>query len=204
MIPAVILRIEKYTESLMSLMIRPSDPNYRWIAGQWVDVAILPDFRMAGYSFCSPTGSGSFSLLIRKSSHPVTQWIYSSAAIGSNLFIGEASGSCVYKPEEQEEIVCFAGGIGITPMISITRTARRLGKKHTLYHSIKTQEENVFAQEIPKDCVYISDRIDFHKLVSNHPSSAHFFVCGPKEFIDEGVDALEKHNCVHIHYERWW
>lgn len=204
MIPAIIQRIEKKSSSLIDLRIRPSRLDYHWQAGQWVDFAIPPDMRMAGYSFCSPTGSGSFSLLIRQSSHPVTQWIYSSAMVGSPVFIGEASGTCIYNPDEQEEIVCFAGGIGITPMISMTRTARRLGKKHTIYHAVRTPEENVFSQEIPSECVFIGEQMNFEQLIPKHPSSAHFFLCGPKDFINDGIEALNRHHCSQIHYERWW
>jgi nitric oxide dioxygenase len=211
MIPAHIQRIQKYGSSFISLDITPSDSSYSWKAGQWVDFAVHlpPNISVAGYSFCSPAGSGTFSLLIRRSNHNVTTWIFSSAKIGDPVFIGPASGTCFYNPKEQDEIVCFAGGIGISPMISMIRTARRLGKKQTLYYSIRASEEdtlrNIFGTEIPPENICIGEKkLSFSSLCTRHPQNTHYFLCGPRNFIDEGILSLEKNNRPNIHFERWW
>ena len=206
MIPAIILRKQQQSHHLIALEILPSDPTYCWKAGQWLDFGL--DFPqespLAGYSFCSPAGSGKFSLLIRASSHPVSQWIVHKSKEGDSVRIGKPSGTCVYHPEIHEEIVCFAGGIGITPMISMIRTARLFRKPHSLYLAIRQKEDNVFSEEIPSACVCIGEKLDFKQYIVQHPSSAHYFLCGPRNFIDEGIHILKENNRSNIHFERWW
>ena len=206
MIPASILQIRPQSTDLIHLEIQPSDPSYSWKAGQWVDFAVQigANLHVAGYSFCSAAGAGRFSLLVRKSKHPVTQWLYTQAKVRDAVFIGPASGPCFYDPEKHEEIVCMAGGIGITPMISMLRTARRLGKKAVLYHSIRYQEDILFEREIPSTHRFIGERLQFQQLAKRHGPQAHYFFCGPRSFIDDGVIALQQLEYPNLHFERWW
>ena len=117
----------------------------------------------------------------------------------------KASGSCIYKPDEHQNIVCFAGGVGITPMISMIRTARRLGKKATLYYAVKNQESNPYPEEIQTEELFIGDnKLSFSHLCSNHEPDTHFFLCGPRNFIDDGVQLLQQNGYKNVHFERWW
>jgi ferredoxin-NADP reductase len=207
MILATIQLVQHKTPNHIALRITPSEQDYHWEAGQWIDFAVPahPHFSMAGYSICSPQGKGSFWLLVRKSKHPITNWIFSSAKIGGTVLIGPASGSCIYKPEEHHNMVCFAGGVGITPMISMIRTARRLGKQATLYYAIKSIEDNPYPDELTQEELFIEpNKLSFSELSKRHTQDTHFFLCGPRLFIDDGVQTLQKHRFPHIHFERWW
>ena len=205
MIPAHIQLIRLKTPNHISLRITPSDHNYSWEAGQWIDFAVPGKLRMAGYSICSPQGKGTFELLVRRSTHSVTTWLFSSARVGNTVLIGKASGSCIYKPEEHHDIVCFAGGVGITPMISMMRTARRLDKNATLYYAIKDQESNPYPEETQESELFIGEnKLSFSQLCTQHSSETHFFLCGPRTFIDHGVQTLQEHGHRNIHFERWW
>ena len=205
MIPARIQLIRPKTPDHLALRITPSELDYLWEAGQWVDFAVPGQLHVAGYSICSPQGTGTFELLVRRSSHPVTEWLFSSAQIGSPVIIGPASGSCIYKPHEHDTIVCFAGGVGITPMISMIRTARRLGKSATLYYAIKDQESNPYPEEIQAEELFIGEnKLSFSHLCTQHTPQTHFFLCGPRNFIDDGVQTLQAHGYTNIHFERWW
>ena len=205
MIPARVQLLHSKTPDHLSLRITPSDVNYSWEAGQWVDFSVPGQLRMAGYSICSPQGKGTFELLVRRSTHPVTAWLFSSARVGNAVLIGKASGACIYKPEEHHNIVCFAGGVGITPMISMMRTARRLGKKATLYYAIKNQESNPYPEEIQESELFLGrNTFSFSQLCVQHPTETHFFLCGPRNFIDDGVQTLQQNGYKNIHFERWW
>ena len=69
MIPAHIHAKELHTPKHLDIQIVPSNPNYAWKAGQWLDFACMCNdtLEIAGYSFCSPQGKGTFSLLVRNS-----------------------------------------------------------------------------------------------------------------------------------------
>ena len=205
MIPAQIQLLRPKTADHLSLRITPSDREYSWEAGQWIDFSVPGQMRMAGYSICSPKGQGTFEILVRRSIHPVTKWLFSDAKIGSSVFISKASGSCIYNPEEHQEIVCFAGGVGITPMISMIRTARRLGKKATLYYAVKDIANNPYPEEIQEGDLFVGTRrLSFSQLCRQHTVDTHFFLCGPRNFIDEGVQTLQQCGYKNIHFERWW
>ena len=207
MIIAHITQLKAYTDKHISIMIQPEDTHYSWKAGQWVDFAIRhrEQLHVAGYSFCSPSGSGRFELLVRHSQHPVTQWLMNGAQIGDEVYLGTASGSCCYSPQNHSPAVCLAGGVGITPMVSITRTARQNHKPVTLYHAIKNQGERLFAEEVDHCFVSAQDqRMDFTRIGQQHGPDAHYFLCGPRAFIDTACIKLQTLGCHNLHFERWW
>ena len=228
MIPASITQKTLHnSRKYISLIIKPRDTSYSWIAGQWIDLT-SPHFYnktknnteqripVGGYSFCSPTGSGDFEILIRKSNHPVTEWIFEQIEIEVSLdiLIGKASGNFQYNPEIHTNIVCLAGGVGITPLISMIRTQRQYQTNNTdptttamLYHSIKTKDDILFPNEFSSnDKIFISqenNKINFKDVAKQH-GNVDYFICGPTSFIDDAVCDLKSCGCEKLHFEKWW
>ena len=204
--------IQEYTaltDEILQLKIRPEREQFSWLAGQWIDFSCVIEGQehVAGYSICSAAGSGSFELLVRRSSHPVSLWLHQEDRSGASIRIQGGSGSCVYLPERHQEIVCLAGGIGITPLISMLRTARQSQRAATLYHSVRDRGELIFAHEFPSAHFVVTSegqRIDFAAVARQHGARAHYFLCGPRTFIDGAVEQLPQHGIENIHFERWW
>lgn len=197
------------TQDIIRLNIVPDNEQFSWLAGQWIDFSVWVEDQehVAGYSICSAAGSGSFELVIRKSRHPVSLWLHSANRSNSSVLIQGGSGGCIYYPEKHEDIVCIAGGIGITPIISMLRTAHQAEKSATLYHSVKHRDELIFANEFP-DAHYVvtseDQRLDFPQIAQQHGKFAHYFLCGPQSFIDEAAYKLPLHGAQNVHFERWW
>ena len=197
------------TQDIIRLNILPENEQFSWLAGQWIDFSVRIDEQehVAGYSICSAAGRGPFELLVRKSRHPVSLWLHSADRSNTTVLIQGGSGECVYHPEKHEAIVCIAGGIGITPIISMLRTAQQAEKPATLYHSVKHRNELIFAHEFP-DAHYVvtseSQRLDFPHIARQYGKSTHYFLCGPQSFIDEAAHQLPLHGAHNIHFERWW
>jgi ferredoxin-NADP reductase len=212
----------------LSLQIQPKSSSYSWISGQWVDF-VVPNLTkngmrsdnddnktapvaVGGYSICSPTGKGEFELLIQRTEHQPTKHLFSGKSnIGDSVLIGAASGSCVYRPELHRDIVLLAGGVGITPLISMLRTAKKASTATTtssvIYHGVKSPNDKLFHDEFPPEHAFISSqgqRIKFIEIGTTHGPDKDYFVCGPPRFIDQGTRELKSIGCHKIHYERWW
>ena len=206
---AIISEYHKLTDEIVQLKIRPEDHQFSWLAGQWIDFSCVVEGheQVAGYSICSAAGSGSFEILVRRSRHPVSSWLHSADRSANSVLIQGGSGDCVYRPEQHKEIVCIAGGIGITPLISMLRTARQHQRKASLYHSVKKRDELLFAQEFSDGHFFVTSedqRLDFAKIAREHGMYAHYFLCGPRSLIDEASKQLDLLGVLNVHYERWW
>ena len=207
--PALIQEYTALTEEILQLRVTPEREQFSWLAGQWIDFACVIEGQehVAGYSICSAAGSGPFELLVRRSSHRVSSWLHHADRSGSSIRIQGGSGTCVYLPERHQEIVCLAGGIGITPIISMLRTARHHQQSATLYHSVRDREELIFAHEFPNAHFVVTregQRLDFANVARQHGGHAHYFLCGPRSFIDEATEKLSQHGAHNVHFERWW
>jgi len=132
--------------------------------------------------------------------------------------------SCLLYPEEQE-LVFLAGGIGITPMLSMMRFLRDTGstQKVLLLYSNSTAEDIAFRDELrdmesglslethlflskpPKDWTGESGRIDgatLHRLVGEGANRG-FYICGPGAFISSMTSLLRESGVANerIHFE---
>lgn len=206
---AQIEKSQALTQDIIRLEILPENEQFSWLAGQWIDFSVRVEDQehVAGYSICSAAGSGPFELLVRKSRHPVSLWLHSADRSNTSVLIQGGSGECVYHPEKHDDIVCIAGGIGITPIISMLRTAYQVEKPATLYHSVKHRNELIFAHEFPEAHYVVTSegqRLNFPHIAKKHGSSAHYFLCGPQSFIDEAAHQLPLHGAQNVHFERWW
>ena len=206
---AKITKYQKLTDEIVQLEIDPSNRDFSWLAGQWVDFScVIGDQEyVAGYSICSAAGSGPFELLVRRSRHPVSSWLHTDDRRGCSVLIQGGSGTCVYDPEKHGEIVCLAGGIGVTPLVSMLRTARQHDRPATFYHTVRYRDELIFVREFEEGHFVVTSegsRLDFNKIAERHGPRCHYFICGPRPFIDESEAQLKKSGAEFIHFERWW
>jgi vanillate O-demethylase ferredoxin subunit len=100
--------------------------------------------------------------------------------------------------EGADQTVLIAGGIGITPMLSMIQRLQALGRDWRLFYSARSQDDAAFLDRLSayRDRVvpfYSDDAggfLDITGLVSDHPS-AHFYCCGPKGMLEAFVAATQ-------------
>ena len=130
-----------------------------------------------------------------------------SLKLEDRVLIEAAFGNCIFK-EEYKKIAFLIGGIGITPVISITEyiTAKGLDTHILLFYSNRTEEEIAFKKEFdtwsdinknlkifytvtesqPKASNCIFGRIDKPLLLEKikHPDERIFFIFGPPKMVE--------------------
>ena len=203
------------------------------MAGQWVDFFVTLEGAEAvgGYSITSsPSEQTAISLAVKRddSDHPVTNWLHEDARVGDEVEVS-LGGDFFYDPDEAESVVLIAGGIGLTPLMSIVRSAHEIATKTrlTLVYSVSTPDELLFKDDLDSiaaanpriECAFTitqptpdtwnghTGRIDAD-LLRTEPIDldALFFVCGPPSMIRAMVSMLRDLGVPRprIRYEQWW
>lgn len=83
--------------------------------------------------------------------------------------------------------ILIAGGIGITPMLSMVQRLKGLGRSWELHYAVRSRNRAAFLERLEKLSnvkVTIDDepstaRLDLKALLSATPSDAHVYCCGP-------------------------
>ena len=166
-------RLTKSTFSLEFEIPQLLQKNFKFEAGQYVTLKYLSNgiFFQNDYSMTSAPFEGKISLGIKinddKSS---TNDLLNNFEIGDSIEVSEPRGrfTLVSKPHEFRTIVGFAGGIGITPLIShfknILNTEPRT--RLFLFYGNKSREEIAFKNELDLLVEKHPNRLQIHYFYS--------------------------------------
>ena len=111
-----------------------------------------------------------------------------------------------------DDVLLIAGGIGITPLISMATALREAGKHYALHYCGRSLDQLALVPELQAGAadaltLYADDgsarRLDLRALLAASEPSQALYTCGPKGMIDAVRDiALELGWQIdHIHYE---
>lgn len=90
--------------------------------------------------------------------------------------------------------VLIAGGIGITPLLSMARHLNRTGEEYVLHYAARTPEDMAFRRELEREC---GPNAHFHfdggnlqkgmhcgELIASYNAGSHVYTCGPRGLIE--------------------
>ena len=116
--------------------------------------------------------------------------------------------------EDAEEHLLFAGGIGITPILSMARHLNSTGRSYKMHYCTRSRASTAFfetlsAPEFTSHVVhYYGDGADSQKLELGRAfgtprQGVHIYTCGPKGFMDWVLDTARKRGWPksQLHYE---
>ena len=229
--PATIVEIAKETPSIVRVVLDVGEA-FTFLPGQWIDFAVELDGeeKVGGYSLASsPSALPRIELGIRISqTQRVSQWLHEDARPGDHVMIQGGSGDCVYTAEDGDDVTFVVGGIGITPPLSMLRSALEGDKafKVRLFYSARTADELAFladlrtlerderfslyttvTQPLPgTDWAQQTGRWSLDSITSASRPNTIFYLFGPPQMVDQFQEALERSGvgCDQIRTERWW
>ena len=153
-IPATIVEISQVSPTTRALRLALGGERLPFKPGQWVDFfADVGDgaIAVAGYSITSsPSRTDAIELAVKLvGDNPVTHWVHGRASVGDVVEV-QVGGRFYYTADMGGPLVLLAGGIGITPLMSIVRHVDESAPDVplTLLYTAKTPDELLFRDEL--------------------------------------------------------
>lgn len=212
-VAAPIIAVIAETPSIRTIRFaRPE--GFHFEAGQFVTVRIQVDGREHArcYSISSAPSTPGYLEISVRAQGVVSNALHATARPGAMLSIKGPVGAFKYPSADHRPIVLLAGGIGITPLISMLRHAvlNEPTRPVSLIYSAKSVDDFAFRDELtsigrrhPQARIifavsggsasphFYSGRIDEGLLRNTVPDLSHSiaYICGPQPMID-GLRAL--------------
>lgn len=165
-------------------------------AGAHIDVHV-PGGPMRQYSLCNPPGERHryvIAVLREPQSRGGSIALHDAVEEGERLTIG-APRNLFPLADDAGRTLLLAGGIGVTPLLSMAEALAQRGAEFELHYCARTPERMAFADRIRASA--FADRVSFHfddgadaqrlrldVVLGGSRAGTHVYVCGPAGFID--------------------
>lgn len=231
--PVRILSIRQETPTVKSYILDLEGREFSFLPGQWVDCYVDADGErgVAGYTLTSsPTAVGTIELTVRRSEErEVTRFMHEEAKTGDVIYVDGGQGDFYYEREMGDSLTLIAGGIGITPLMSMLRYVDEgtSDVRAKLFYSARAPSEIVFRRQLEEivgrnrriDCVFTvtrpgvepwegrTGRIGSGLLMDKGVDlGGLFFVCGPKPMGQDMEEMLRGLGVPseRVRHEQWW
>ena len=184
-------------------------------AGAHIDVH-LPGGVVRSYSLAGCPGDRTrYVVAVQREEHGRggSKWFHDQLRVGERLQASVPKNDFGLV-ETAEDTIFIAGGIGITPILSMIRRLDVLGKRWALHYATRSHAVTAYTAELNaldngrgRVQHVIGDarteRLNIRRIISAAPQNAHFYCCGSARMIDDFIAAGETRNRDHIHYERF-
>jgi ferredoxin-NADP reductase len=208
------LRVEKMrltTPDVLHLQLvhplRPTLPE--WCAGAHVDLR-LPDGRVRQYSLCGdPDDRSKYEIAIKREAtgRGGSIWVHENTREGGEVHISSPRNNLPLSAEG-EHFILIAGGIGITPLLSMARALKRRAKNFTLHYCARSASEAPLLAELRDicgpslQCWFSSSGPRFDPAaIGSFREGTHTYICGPQRLLDAVQSALSEWPEGHVHSE---
>jgi glycine betaine catabolism B len=211
----------KETDAVRTFRLTPENGGeipFQFSAGQFLNLSLEIDGKKVGRSYTiasPPTRSAYIELTIKREDRGhVSRYLHDMLMTGHAISIAGPSGRFTFNPASEDRVLLIAGGVGITPVMSILRdlTDRAWPGKIDLVFSVRMPHEIIFADElkslaarhpnlrvhitvtrdVPPDWTGSRGRITaelLHQLVPDFAGRLAF-ICGPTAMADAARDEL--------------
>jgi len=207
-------RIEPMTSRIRRIELSSTDGSRLpvFTPGAHIDVE-LPNEETRSYSLlndCGETNRYVLGVLREPDGLGGSLYLHDRLAVGDTLKASPPSNDFPLY-EAGETAVLIAGGIGITPMMSMAARLAELGRDYTLHYCARSGNEAAFLDEL---CARHGDRLrtyfdggdptrglDLKTLLGVRRPGAHVYVCGPMGLIRDTIAATVDWPQGTVHYE---
>ena len=182
------------TEDIVELTLaRPDRTNLpRWRAGAHIDLQ-LPGELTRQYSLCGDPGAQSeyrIAVLKEPDGRGGSRWVHEHLGTGSAVTIGGPRNTFEWN-ESGENYVFVAGGVGITPLVSMVAKAQTSGKPWHLVYGGRSHSSMAYADHLvdtygPAVTLWPEDEhglIDLQLALGPAAEAKQIYCCGPEPLL---------------------
>jgi vanillate O-demethylase ferredoxin subunit len=217
-IPVQINQIRLESPDTASFDLVPLDTDFLppCGAGAHVDIEI-PGGLQRSYSLLLASSRPHYYRIAVKrenDSRGGSAWFHDTARVGARIQISPPVNDFALI-ENAQHSVFIAGGIGITPFLSMAERLNELGRTWDLHYSARRQTHMPFLESLDRLASKgfgtvlkhvtgdTGRRMDLESVIQSTPAGAHLYCCGPRGLIDAFIVNTQRRlsNCVH--YERF-
>ncbi|WP_102142112.1 ferredoxin--NADP reductase [Mycobacterium hubeiense] len=203
--PLRIKRVVRETADAVSLVLDVPEhcaPKFRYQAGQFLTLRVNVDGQehRRCYSMSSAPVEDDLRITIKRDPGGlVSNWLNDTASEGGEIHAAPPDGRFVLR-DTSDDIVAFAGGSGITPIMSLLRTAlAKSSRRIRLFYANRSRDSVIFGDALAQLADRHADRLTVvHHLDEEAgvvtPSAvesfltgtgaADYYICGPSAFMD--------------------
>jgi ferredoxin-NADP reductase/DMSO/TMAO reductase YedYZ heme-binding membrane subunit len=125
---------------------------FEHVAGQYINLALVIDGKRVNRSYTmasSPTRNQYVEISVKRDGL-ASKWLHEHLKEGMTLEVGAPAGKFYFAGAESKQVILVAGGVGITPMMSVVRSLTdRCWPGHIyLIFSVRKREDVIFEREL--------------------------------------------------------
>lgn len=157
-------------------------------AGGHIEVALQPGLSRSYSLLNDPAEPNAYVIGVQldPASRGGSQHIHEHWRAGQVVEVSQPRNHFPLKEDAQRSIL-VAGGIGITPMLSMIARLERLGRSWELHYAVRSRSRAAFLDRLlHRENVRLTvddepdtPRLDLQRLVAEAPPGAHLYCCGP-------------------------
>ncbi|KAL2847747.1 cytochrome P450 [Aspergillus pseudoustus] len=214
-IPAVIKQVSLITDEVLEVTIAakhsPLTSLPSWEPGAHIDILSPDGYRQ--YSLCSdPRDTSIWKVAIRKENEGSggSIWFHENLKEGTEITVRGPRNH--FRLQKGDRYVFIAGGIGITPMISMLDEAKRQRASYELVCLGRSRRTMAYCEELARGehpvQIWAADenrnqRFDIAALVAQQKEPTQVYCCGPKRLLAALEDACRLNPKIQLRVERF-
>ena len=192
--PVVVTARTVVADGVVALDLAPTNgrPLPAWTPGSHVDL-LLPGGVERQYSLCGDVADRTtyrVAVLREQDGRGGSAYVHDTLAIGDTLRLRGPRNHFAFEPAADRPTVFVAGGIGITPMLSMLTAAEAAGTDWSLHYAGRSRATMAFVDELVdqhRARVHVYSAEDDQRLmvadVTDGPAG-RVFCCGPRRLLD--------------------
>lgn len=188
---ARISQVRWEAESILSYSLEPihgeSFPTFT--AGSHINLSLAPGLTRSYSLLNDPAELNRYEIAVQlnPASRGGSKHVHDNWRVGQLVQISAPSNNFSLD-ERSAHTVLIAGGIGITPMLSMIARLEELGQSWELHYAVRNRARAAFMRRLSQyESVHLAIddepgflRLDIDAVIDSAPADAHFYCCGPE------------------------